>query len=131
MGMGAGVMAAFALTFALGRNLLPLAYTDNAEVIAIAALILPAAAAFQLFDGVQVVGGGVLRGMGRTVPVAVFNLLGYYALALPLGYVAAFRLGMGVEGIWWGLCLGLAFVAITLFAWVALRGPARVDARVV
>ena len=131
MGMGAGVMGAFALIFAFGRKLLPLAYTDNAEVIGIAALILPAAAAFQLFDGVQVVGGGVLRGMGRTVPVAVFNLLGYYVLALPLGYIAAFELGMGVQGIWWGLCLGLAFVAVTLFAWVAWRGPARVDARVV
>jgi MATE family multidrug resistance protein len=100
-------------------------------VVASAAVLLPIAAAFQLFDGLQVVGGGILRGMGRTRPAAVFNLVGYYVLALPLAWWLGFPAGLGLPGIWWGLALGLAAIALALVAWVGLRGPARVDARIV
>jgi MATE family multidrug resistance protein len=93
-------------------------------VIALAAAILPIAAAFQIFDGIQVVGCGVLRGMGRTRPAAIFNLLGYWVLGLPLGGWLGLRAGWGLAGIWVGLALGLAFVATLLVAWVRWRGPA-------
>ena len=53
----------------------------------------PIAGAFQIFDGIQVVGGGVLRGMGRTRPAALFNLVGYYVLGLPVAWWLAFRRG--------------------------------------
>ena len=94
-------------------------------MIAVTASILPIAAAFQIFDGTQVVCCGVLRGMGRTRPAAWFNLLGYWLLGLPLGYWLAFRSGWGLHGIWWGLCLGLAIVAVSLVLFVRARGPAR------
>jgi MATE family multidrug resistance protein len=125
LGLGAGVMAVSALAFLLLPRTLASLLTPKEEVIAIALAIFPIAAAFQVFDGTQVVGGGILRGMGTPRPAAIFNLLGYYALALPLGCVLAFRGGMGLVGIWIGLALGLAVVAALLVLWIAYRGPAR------
>ncbi len=124
LGMGATVMAISALVIASTRHLLPLLYTRNAEVIALAATILPIAAAFQLFDGTQVTGGGVLRGMGSTQPAAYINLVGYYGIALPLAWWLGFHTHLGLRGVWWGLALGLSLVAITLVVWVARWGPA-------
>jgi MATE family multidrug resistance protein len=129
--MGGGVMVVFAAMFIGARHWLPSFYAVDPAVIALSAVLLPVAAAFQLFDGIQVVGSGVLRGMGRTRPVAIFNLFGYWALALPLAYWLAFPMGMGVPGIWWGLCLGLGVVAVMVMVWIAVWGPGKVDARVV
>jgi MATE family multidrug resistance protein len=125
LGLGAAVMLLSATAFVGLRWILPTLYTGDTAVIAVAASILPIAAAFQLFDGVQAVGGGILRGMGNTVPAAVFNLVGYYALALPLAVWLTFPLALGLTGIWWGLALGLALVATSLVVWVVRRGPAR------
>jgi MATE family multidrug resistance protein len=130
VGMGAGVMALSAIVIVSTRHLLPLLYTKNAEVVKLASSILPIAAAFQLFDGTQVTGGGVLRGMGSTLPAALINLGGYYVLALPLAYWLGLRTDWQLAGIWWGLALGLALVAITLVAWIAKAGPARARAMV-
>lgn len=124
LGMGAGVMSASAVSFVLLRHFLPRIYTPEASVVALCASILPIAAAFQIFDGLQVVGCGILRGMGRTRPAAVFNLVSYWLLGLPLGTWLALRAGWGLAGIWWGLCAGLASVAILLVFWVRYRGPA-------
>jgi MATE family multidrug resistance protein len=124
LAMGAGVMTASALAFVLFRHALPRIYTPDPDVIALCAAILPIAAAFQIFDGTQVVGCGILRGMGRTRPAAVFNLVSYWCLGLPLGTWLALRGGWGLAGIWWGLCFGLAAAATLLVVWVALRGPA-------
>jgi MATE family multidrug resistance protein len=125
LAMGAGVMTLSATAFVLFRHALPRVYTPDPGVIALCAGILPIAAAFQIFDGTQVVGCGVLRGMGRTRPAALFNFLGYWVLGLPLGAWLGFRADLGLAGVWWGLCFGLAVVAGSLVAWVALRGPAR------
>ena len=122
--LGAFVMSLSAAVFVLGRAWLPRIYTTAPDVIALGAAILPIAAAFQIFDGTQVVGCGVLRGMGRTRPAAVFNFFGYWVLGLPLGSWLGLRAGWGLAGIWWGLASGLAFVAILLVAWVHFRGPA-------
>jgi MATE family multidrug resistance protein len=118
--LGAGAMVASAVLFVALRHELPLLYTEDPEVIAVAASVLPIAAAFQLFDGTQAVGGGVLRGAGATRPAAVFNLLGYYVIALPLSALAV-RAGMGLPGLWWGLCLGVALVAGALVWWIRRR----------
>ena len=128
--LGGGVMSISATAFIVGRRFLPSLYTLDPAIIATCAALLPIAAAVQLFDGVQVVGGGILRGMGRTRPAAVFNLIGYYVLALPAAYWLAFPGGYGLPGMWWGLAFGLAVIAAALVLWVWLRGPARVDARV-
>jgi MATE family multidrug resistance protein len=68
----------------------------------------------------------VLRGMGDTRPAARYNLLGYWLLGLPLGAWLGLErgLGMGLPGIWWGLALGLAVVALLLVRRIHRRGPA-------
>jgi MATE family multidrug resistance protein len=65
----------------------------------------------------------VLRGSGRPLPAAIVNLIGYWLLALPIGGWLALRGGAGLVGLWWGLCGGLAVVALLLVAWLILRGP--------
>ena len=116
-------MLGAACVFFFGRFGLPVAYGAAPNVRELAASILPIAAAFQLFDGTQVVGGGILRGLGRTRPAAVFNLIGYYVLALPLAAWLAFEADAGLQGVWIGLAVGLVAVAIALVGWIA---PARV-----
>lgn len=120
--MGAGVMTVSAVAFVVLRRGLPALFlrADAAESLPLAAGVLPIAAAFQLFDGTQAVAGGVLRGAGQTRAAALINLLGYYALALPLAYWLGFGAGpgrgLGLSGIWIGLAVGLFAVAGLLVA---------------
>jgi MATE family multidrug resistance protein len=116
--LGGGVMLLFGLLFASLRVELPRLFTDDLAVAAAATAILPLAAAFQLSDGVQVVAGGVLRGMGRPNASAVANLVGYYVFALPLAYVLGFHLKLGLWGIWLAMGIGLFGVAAGLTLWV-------------
>jgi MATE family multidrug resistance protein len=118
LALGAGVMVFSASAFALLRFELPRLFTSEPNVLALAAAILPLAAAFQLFDGTQTVASGALRGMGRPDASAVVNLLGYYAFALPLAYVLAIRRGYGLGGIWAAFALGLIAIALALLSWV-------------
>ncbi|MFT5287793.1 MAG: MATE family multidrug resistance protein, partial [Planctomycetota bacterium] len=122
--MGGLSMFMFAIAFVVFRDEIPKLYSTEAKVIAAAAAILPLAALFQVFDGIQVVGSGVLRGMGRTRPAVVFNFIAFYVLALPIGATLTFTVGIGLPGIWWGLFIGLAAVAVMLLAWIKTRGPA-------
>lgn len=122
--LGAGVMLVSAGVLISTRHLIPALYTDELAVVTLAAGIIPIAAAFQLFDGVQVVGGGILRGIGDTLPAAVFNAVAYYGVALPLACYLVLVRGAGLQAIWWSLALGLALVAATMLVWVRLRGPA-------
>jgi MATE family multidrug resistance protein len=128
LALGAGVMTVSGFAFVAFRHWLPRIYTPDPAVITACAAILPIAGAFQVFDGTQVVGCGVLRGMGRTRPAAVFNLIAYWLLGLPLGAALGLQLGAGLAGIWWGLCFGLAVVAGLLLFWVRFRGPAQMAA---
>ncbi len=129
LGVVAFAMTGSASIFWIFRNELPLLYGAEPAVAALAATILPIAAAFQVFDGVQGVGGGILRGMGRTRPAAVFNFVGYYALALPLAAWLAFSRDFGLVGIWWGLAMALALIAAALVVWIVRRGPKTVRSR--
>jgi MATE family multidrug resistance protein len=93
-------------------------YTNDPAVITIGISLLFVAAAFQLFDGVQVVATGVLRGAGDTRTPMLTSLVCHWLLGLPLGYYLCFQLGWGVQGLWIGLCLGLITVGvILLFVW--------------
>jgi MATE family multidrug resistance protein len=125
MALGAGVMACWALLFVTARGILPRIYTEDGSVLALAASILPIAGAFQIFDGIQVVAAGVLRGMGNTRPAALLNLAGYWVVALPLAAWLTLRTDAGLAGIWWSLCLGLFVVAAGLVLFVRARGPRR------
>ncbi len=118
--MGGLVMALAGAVFIAFRRELALLYTAEPAVVAICVWVLPVAAAFQVFDGVQVVACGILRGMGRTRPAALANFVGYWLFALPFGAWLAFGLDMGLVGVWWGLAAGLALVAAALVLWVLL-----------
>ena len=129
-GLGGAVMLGFALLFVAGRSWIPAWYSTERAVIALAAAVLPIVAAFELFDGLQVVGGGILRGVGRTRPAALANLFGYYVLGLPLGWWLAGPGGLRLAGLWWGLAAGLFAVALVLVVWIAWRGPRHAPALV-
>jgi MATE family multidrug resistance protein len=122
---GACVMTLFATSFVLLRHWLPGLYSTDPQVIALCATILPIAGAFQIFDGTQIAATGVLRGMGRTRAVAWFNFLAYWVLALPLAWYLTLHTDLGIRGIWWSLCFGLAVVAVLLVTWIARRGPGK------
>lgn len=93
-------------------------FTGDFQVRAIGTTLLLIAALFQISDGVQVVGTGVLRGVGNTRVPMLANLAGHWVLGLPIGYVLCFSLGWGVQGLWVGLSVGLTAVAMALaFVW--------------
>jgi MATE family multidrug resistance protein len=123
LGSGAAVMSVSALCFGLLPELLARAYTPDPRIISAAITLIPIAALFQVFDGTQVVGCGILRGAGDTRAAAIISLFGYWALAMPIGLLLAFPLGLGPRGLWWGLTAGLATVAVLLVARVRRRFP--------
>lgn len=108
-------MSFTALLFVLFNNYLPVIYSNDAMVIQIAANLLLIAAVFQLFDGAQVVGLGVLRGMGDVNIPTLITFLTYWVFGIPAGYYLGITLAMGVYGVWVGLTLALLFTAIFLF----------------
>jgi MATE family multidrug resistance protein len=91
--------------------------------------LLPLAGVFQVFDGTQVVAGGILRGLGETKVAMLVNLLGYWFFGLPVSFVLGFLMGWGARGLWYGLVLGLAAVATILLVGVGM-GLARERRRV-
>ncbi|MBI1818030.1 MAG: MATE family efflux transporter [Deltaproteobacteria bacterium] len=96
-------------------------FTADPTVIAIGATLVIIAAVFQLFDGIQVVATGALRGTGDTRTALLSNLIGHWLLGLPLGYLLCFKLDWGVIGLWIGLCVGLVAVATVLLVVWTLR----------
>lgn len=117
--IGVGFMGLTALTMLLAPHLLIAGFLDvsrpeNRPVIDLATTFLALAALFQLFDGAQAVGSGMLRGLHDTRVPMLFAALGYWGIGLPLGIVLGFPLGLGGSGIWIGLAGGLAAVAILM-----------------
>lgn len=104
-----------ALLFMFASSLLPFLYTNDLQVIKIAAQLLIIAGFFQLFDGTQVVGLGVLRGIGDVNIPTLITFLSYWIIGIPLGYFLGMTLGMGVKGIWYGLTVGLLTASVLLF----------------
>jgi MATE family multidrug resistance protein len=100
----------------IGLNqLLPLMYTKDTTVIVIASQLLLIAGIFQLFDGTQVVGLGILRGMGDVNIPTLITFIAYWIIGLPVAYLLGIKLSMGAEGVWYGLTLGLFVSASLLF----------------
>ena len=118
LGVGSALMIVIGVSLLTFRTPLLRVFTDDARLIAVGIQLLAVAAAFQLFDGIQAVATGVLRGAGDTKTPVLFNILGYWVLGLPLGYSLCFYYGLGVIGLWFGLSAGLILVAVTLtVAW--------------
>ena len=107
-------MLVTATTFILGRHFFPTLYINNGEVIAIASQLLVIAAMFQLSDGYQVVGLGLLRGIQDVKFPTWLTFVAYWIIGLPVGYYLAFHANLGINGIWYGLLLGLTIVALIL-----------------
>lgn len=108
-------MSISSICFILFRDILPVFFNKEIEVVTIASSLLIVAAFFQLSDGVQVVGLGVLRGIKDVKLPTVVTLIAYWAIGLPMSYVFAFILDFGVMGIWYGLSIGLTITAVLLF----------------
>lgn len=108
-------MSLTAILFMLANNLLPYIFTNDIEVIKIAALLLIIAGFFQLFDGTQVVGLGVLRGVGDVNVPTFITFVSYWVIGIPLGYLLGFQFDLGVYGVWYGLTFGLLTASILLF----------------
>lgn len=110
-------MVVAALTFViLPRQLIGL-FSKNADVLSVGTSLLLLAAIFQLFDGIQGVITGTLRGIGDTRTPMVVNLIAHWLVGLPTGYLLCFVVGWGVYGLWVGLSLGLIVTGVILF-WV-------------
>ncbi|HED66815.1 MAG TPA: MATE family efflux transporter [Planctomycetes bacterium] len=115
---GVGVMLCFGALFLLVPGILARLLTDLPAVLAVAATLVPLAGLFQVFDGTQVVAVGILRGIGDTRVPMLLHLVGFWGLAIPLGWWLAFVRPdpLGATGLWYGLIAGLALVAVCQFA---------------
>lgn len=124
---GVGFMGVMAIVLLVAPGLIARVYTNDAGVIAIAMVLIPLAGFFQVFDGLQVICGGILRGLGDTHSPLIANILGFWVLGLPLGVWLGMRSGYGPAGLWWGLVAGLATVGVGLLVRVQIRMRRRME----
>ena len=111
---GVGFMSVTALVLIGFAPWLARVFTADPGILAVASVLIPIAGVFQVFDGIQGVSSGILRGAGDTRVPMWANLAGYFAVGLPLGAWLGLSSGWGPQGIWWGLVAGLASVAALL-----------------
>jgi len=111
---GTVFMVLSAFTFIAIPAQLAALYTTQAGVLILASRLIPIAGIFQVFDGLQVVAGGVLRGAGDTRAPMVISVAAFWIVMMPLCYVLGFRTRLGAVGLWYGLVAGLGALAILL-----------------
>ncbi|WP_374073690.1 MATE family efflux transporter [Bdellovibrio bacteriovorus] len=112
--LGAAYMSLCAVGFFFLRHWFPTFYVSDQDVIEWAAKFFVVVAIFEIFDGIQAVAIGALRGMSDTQWPSIIAFFAYWIMGLPLGYLLAFHLGVGPVGIWIGLLIGLIFASILL-----------------
>ncbi len=116
LGLGTSFMLLAAVVFLVAPKPLIELYTHDPRVLALGPALLWLAAAFQIFDGIQTVCTGALRGLGETRVPMFANFVGYWVLGLPLGLILCFVLHWGIYGMWIGLTLALIVISLTLLA---------------
>ena len=125
--LGTGFMASAAATFLLVPRAILGLFTVDAGVVEVGVSLILIAALFQIFDGLQGVATGALRGLGDTRTPMLLNLAGHWMVGLPVGYLLCFVIGWGVLGLWIGVSAGLLLVGslVTAIWWVRERalGP--------
>jgi MATE family multidrug resistance protein len=124
IGLGTAFMLTSALVMLLAPGAIIGAFTGQPAVRAAAVTLLAVAAAFQLFDGLQVVATGNLRGAGDTRTSMRWNLLAHWGIGLPVGWLLAFPGGLGITGLWIGLSAGLIVAGVALLRVWARRAAA-------
>jgi len=107
-------MGTFGIVLATGGGLIARGFTSDPEVAGLAPRLLLVAAIMQVFDGAQVVGAGMLRGLSDVKIPTVITFIAYWLVALPSAYLLGFPLHLGPAGIWAGLAAGLACAALLL-----------------
>lgn len=116
-----GFMAVSGIVLRLVPGPLARVYSADGAVIALSAALIPIAGVFQVFDGLQVVSIGVLRGVGDTRAPMVVNVLGFWLIGFPVSLWLGFARHLGAVGLWWGLVVGLFAVATFLLVRVRAR----------
>ena len=119
--LGVAFMTLTAVLFLSFPEFFARVYSGEAPVVALAVTLIPLAGIFQVFDGLQVVSSGILRGIGDTRTPMLLNLLGFWCIGMPVGLWLGFRTPLGPVGLWWGLVLGLASVSLLLLTRVRNR----------
>ncbi len=107
-------MACAGLVFIAFKNILPSLYISDPDVITIASSLLVIVAFFQISDGVQAAGLGILRGMTDMKIPTLITLAAYWVIGLPSGYLLAFHFNMGIKGVWYGLLMSLTASAVLM-----------------
>ena len=119
LALGAAFTASAAVVFLVAARPLIGAFSQDATVLAIGPSLLSIAGVCLVFDSTQGISTGILRGLGETRTPMLANLAGHWLIGLPLGYVACFWWGWGVQGLWLGLAAGLTAVGCVLLAtWI-------------
>jgi len=112
--LSAGIMTLSGVILATCAQPIASLYTSEVALAAVIASLLPIAAGFQIFDGIQVAANSVLTGLGDTKTPFIANLWAHWLVGVPVGAALALRFGFGVQGLWYGLVTGLFLVAIVL-----------------
>lgn len=112
--LGCAFMSCAAIAFLVIPHQILSLFTDDPGVLALGTRLLAIAALFQLFDGIQTVSTGALRGLGNTHLSMIANFCGYWMMGLPVGYWLCFNKGFGVIGLWWGLTIALIAISLVL-----------------
>lgn len=105
-------MLLMGILFVVLRNYLPVLFTTDPAVIRIAASLLVVAAFFQIFDGLQVILLGALRGIADVRTPMFLAFFSYMVVSLPISYLLAFVFGIGAPGVWIGFVFGLSTASV-------------------
>jgi MATE family multidrug resistance protein len=114
LGIAISIMFCFGIILILFKTTLAEFYVGDTAVISIASQLLIVASLFQIFDGMQATGVGILRGLSDVKVPLVISLLSYWFIGIPIGALLGFYFNLGAVGVWIGLLIGLALLGLTM-----------------
>lgn len=115
LALSIGIMSVFASCYLLMGNTIAAAFVEDHAVRNLTVQLLALAGIFQIFDGIQIVSSGSLRGFADTRIPLLIGMFAYWGIALPVSWTAAFAFEIGARGIWMGFVVGLGLAAGAMF----------------